>query len=414
MTGSFLSTFRLKNTMNELQMSEAKSLIQNSKALYAEYRRNAELSKCVYDLAWEVLKYTLGEENISLPIDVRRVADVLGFVVSSDDFSDVELEYILNDHDCLPVAQLKMRRKLFGKEGESICGTIRVAKNLNENSTRFSIAHELGHVVLRHQNPIGSSVVREACPGMYPLVDTEEMLADMFAQALLLPYQLFQTKRDEYERDRTHWPLDFSTWIAYIRDKAQIPEYHAVIACQEIKKRDIIERIGQAEDLFQKWILSISGNILELENVCSAVKSLYARTVFNLEGWGYSSEQVADILFGTWPKHGETKNSQIRRDFVSILHDYWLEAVIADDGEPKQNSDLSLPPPVLQHIFNSLYDVGLSKVGIGKVTGLEDYMDSAQKSAAEYPSEDTQDVQNKTPDSEDNVTGTEPVSDQPI
>ena len=68
----------------------------------------------------------------------------------------------------------------------------------------------------------------------------------------------------------------------------------------------------------------------------------------------------------------------------------------------------------LYHIFNTLYDAGLSKVGIGKVTGLEDYMDSAQKSAAEYPSEDTQDVQNKTPDSEDNVTGTEPVSDQPI
>lgn len=414
MTGSFLSAFDLNKTITELQMSEAKCLIHNSRALHAEYRRNAELVKCVYDLAWEVLKYTLGEKNISLPIDVRRVADVLGFVVSSDDFSSVELDYILSDHDCLPVAQLKMRRKLFGKEGESICGTIRVAKNLNENSTRFSIAHELGHVVLRHQNPIGSSVVREACPGMYPLVDTDEMMADMFAQALLLPYQLFQTKRDEYERDRTHWPLDFSTWIAYIRDKAQIPEYHAVIACQEIKKRDIIERIGQAEDLFQKWILSISGNILELENVCSAVKSLYARTVFNLEGWGYSSEQVADILFGTWSKYGGTKDSQIRRDFVSILHDYWLETVITDDGEPKQNSDLSLPPPVLQHIFNSLYDVGLSKVGIGKVTGLEDYMDSAQKSAAEYPSEDTQDVQNKTPDSEDNVTGTEPVSDQPI
>ena len=203
MTGSFLSAFDLNKTITELQMSEAKRLIHNSRALHAEYRRNAELVKCVYDLAWEVLKYTLGEKNISLPIDVRRVADVLGFVVSSDDFSSVELDYILSDHDCLPVAQLKMRRKLFGKEGESICGTIRVAKNLNENSTRFSIAHELGHVVLRHQNPIGSSVVREACPGMYPLVDTDEVMADMFAQALLLPYQLFQTKRDEYERDRT-------------------------------------------------------------------------------------------------------------------------------------------------------------------------------------------------------------------
>ena len=75
MTGSFLSAFDLNKTITELQMSEAKRLIHNSRALHAEYRRNAELVKCVYDLAWEVLKYTLGEKNISLPIDVRRVAE---------------------------------------------------------------------------------------------------------------------------------------------------------------------------------------------------------------------------------------------------------------------------------------------------------------------------------------------------
>ena len=34
---------------------------------------------------------------------------------------------------------------------------------------------------------------------------------------------------------------------AYIRGKAQIPEYNAVIACQEIKKRNITERMDEAE-----------------------------------------------------------------------------------------------------------------------------------------------------------------------
>ena len=187
MLRSYLSEFDLNTTMRELQKSTAKFLIQNSKIVEAEYRQSSELSKSIYDLAWEVLKKTLGETNICLPIDVYQVADKLGFIVSNDGFSDVELNYILSGHDCLPIAQLKMRRKLLENEDGSICGTIRISKDLNENSTRFSIAHELGHVVLRHQNPIGSSVIREACPGMYPLVDTEEMLADMFAQALLLP-----------------------------------------------------------------------------------------------------------------------------------------------------------------------------------------------------------------------------------
>lgn len=368
MLESYLSEFDLKATMSELQKAKAKRLIQSSKAMEAEYRRNAELSKNIYDLAWEVLRKTLGETNISLPIDVYQVANALGFIVSSDGFSDVELDYILNGHDCLPIAQLKMRRKLLGNEDESICGAIHVSKDLNENSTRFSIAHELGHVVLRHQNPIGSSVIREACPGMYPLVDTEEMLADMFAQALLLPYKLFQQERKRYERDRTHWPLDFSMWIEHIRDKAQIPEYHAVIACQEIKKRNIIERIEKAEESFRDWVLSMIDSSPKMEDPYPAIKSLYANTVFNLEGWGFSSEQVADILF----KSGKCSVSQVQRDIVSILHDYQLETVVGkkEDSMSKQDPSLCLPLPIQEYVINALYRAGLSETGIMRVTGI--------------------------------------------
>lgn len=168
MIGSYLSEFTLEATVSELQKSQAEQLIQNSKSIQAEYRRSAGLNKSIYDLAWAILERTLGEE-ISFPIDVRRVADALGFTVSSDDFASVELNYIANNHDCLPIAQLKMRRKLFGKGSEQICGTICVAEYLSENSKRFSIAHELGHFVLRHQNPIGSSVILDACPGLYQI-----------------------------------------------------------------------------------------------------------------------------------------------------------------------------------------------------------------------------------------------------
>lgn len=373
MTGAYLSKFDLRTTMKEIQMSEAKRLIQNSKVVQAEYRRGAELSKIIYDLAWGVLMQTLGEDKISLPIDVRRVADALGFVVSSDDFSDVELDYILGDHDCLPIAQLKMRRKMFGRGEESICGTIRVTEHLNENSTRFSIAHELGHVVLRHQNPIGMSVVREACPGMYPLVDTEEMLADTFAQALLLPYKLFQQERAEFEKERTHWPLDFSVWIDYIRDKAQIPAYHAVIACQEIKKRDIIERRDKAEAFFQQWVQAkIDSEPLSEEDYL-AIKLGYAKTVDNLEAWGFSSEQVADFLFEDWKIPVGKDYSQVKRDIVSVLHDYRLETKMEEEanGVTEEKAVQDLPTPIREYIYDALYHAGLSETGIMKVTGIE-------------------------------------------
>ena len=375
MVGSYLSEFDSGTTMKELLMFEAKGLIHNSKTVQAEYRRSAEISKLIYDLAWDVLQQTLGAENISLPIDVRKVANKLGFVVSCDNFSDVELDYILNDHDCLPIAQLKMRRKRVEHNDENICGTIRVAKYLNENATRFSVAHELGHVVLRHQNPIGASVIREACPGMYPMVDTEEMLSDLFAQALLLPYRLFKQEREEYEKDRTHWPLDFSMWIKYIRSRAQIPEYQAVIAFQELKKLDIIERMERAEKLFKKIVLSMANPDSEQEqqNSYPAIKSLYANTIFNLEGWGFSSEQVADILF-KGEKWEFTKDSaQERRDVVSILHDHKLRnmAVKRDDSELRQCPDQNPPLAIQRCVFDALLDAGLSESGIEKITELK-------------------------------------------
>ena len=330
--------------------------------------------------------------------------------MSSDGFSDIELDYVLNGHDCLPIAQLKMRRKLLGSEDGSICGTIRVSKDLNENSTRFSIAHELGHVVLRHQNPIGSSVVREACPGMYPLVDTEEMLADMFAQALLLPYKLFRQERKQYEKDRTHWPLDFSMWIEHIRDKAQIPEYHAVIACQEIKKRNIIEQMEKAEKSFREWVFSMVDGSPEVEGLYPAIKSLYANTVFNLEGWGFSSEQVADILF----KNGQGSIGQVQRDIVSILHDYQLETVAEkkENSTPKQDSSLSLPLPIQRYVIDALYRAGLSKPGIMKVTGISN-INFEQEDAAESPldGERIQDSPSEAFESEDMTMGADLISD---
>ena len=388
MTRSYLSKYDFRDTINELRLSKANKLIESNKAIKAEYRQEGELSKFIYDLTWAVLQQTLGPENIFLPIDVRQVANALGFSVSSDDFSDVELDYILRDNDCLPIAQLKMRQKLFGKERESICGTIRVAEYLSENSTRFSIAHELGHFVLRHQNPIGSSVVLEACPGLYPLVDTEEMLADMFAQALLLPYELFLKEREEYEKDRTHWPLDYSRWVSYIRDKAQIPEYHAVIACQEIKKRSIIGHMEAAEESFKNWVLSITNSDSMPEKIYLAIKTIYANTVFNLEGWGFSSDQVADILFRDWTAFKGTEDSRLKRDIVFILHDYRIRTEIEQEGRMARTGNEfqkllpSIPECFFAALFNVLFDAGLSESGITRITeitNVSDYLESTEE-----------------------------------
>ena len=193
-------------------------------------------------------------------------------------------------------------------------------------------------------------------------------------------------------------------WIEHIRDKAQIPEYHAVIACQEIKKRNIIERMNRAEEFFQEWVFSIIDDDSETDDFYPAIKSLYARTVFNLEGWGFSSEQVADILF----KNGMDSVRKVQRDIVSILHDYQLETV-AEEKETrvrKQDSSLILPESIQKYVINALYRAGLSESGIMKITEIPD-INFDQKTEVDSPidSEPIQDPQNALSDSEDTTRG---------
>ena len=137
------------------------------------YRDSLQIVKIIYDRAYDFLYKKLKEdgEEIRLPIDIRRVAEKCNFAISSEDLSDLEISDRFS-----PVAQLQMREKL--SENQEIAGTILLANYLSETSARFSIAHELGHYVLREYSPIGLSYMMEACPGLYPLADTDELLAE--------------------------------------------------------------------------------------------------------------------------------------------------------------------------------------------------------------------------------------------
>lgn len=356
----------LNNNLSELRQAAAAELIVSSKKLHSDYRKYTEMVKDIYDWAKAILDSVFSGQKYSLPIDVRMVAAKLGFTISVEDFSEVEKQYFNDGHESLPIAQLKMRQKLFGMDSDKICGTIHLANYLSENSIRFSIAHELGHFALREHNPIGSSLVLEACPGLYPMVESDEMLADLFAYALLLPYDLFEEERKEYENDRTHWPLDYTEWIEYIRDKAQMPEYYAVLACQEIKKYNISER-----RIFAEQILNERLHCLDIsEEEQSVARELYAITINNLESWGFSREQVADILFGE-DKGGNEDNKEFAKEnsaIIAIMHDLYM-----DIKSHKIFPDLKkeYPPELTKHIIRRLNKFAdLSANGICKVTTL--------------------------------------------
>lgn len=77
---------------------------------------------------------------------------------------------------------------------------------ISEKSVRFAIEHSIGRFVLREQR-IGSTFKFKAYDGLYSLVSADEITAEIFAYALLLPYHLFIEERKRYESYRTSWHL---------------------------------------------------------------------------------------------------------------------------------------------------------------------------------------------------------------
>lgn len=132
------------------------------------------------DAAWKTL---LACECASLPVDVRKIANQLGVEVLP-----------------FPAAEEHLAR-LLSKVGGACC-SLRIrgkwhifldAQKLGEREAGFAVAHEIGHVVLRHDTralPLGIRAFRSApCPGDV-VEDTEDLLdyaADIFALRLLAP-----------------------------------------------------------------------------------------------------------------------------------------------------------------------------------------------------------------------------------
>lgn len=352
----------LKQPITELQKANNIILSTCNKERQMYYRKYAKIVKDIFDFAKGILDEFL-EPDYALPIDIYTLAKKLNFVISIEDFKEIENNFFNDGHNCIPTTQLTMRKQHFGKDSDKLCGTIHIADYLNANSTRFSIAKQLGYFALRTQSRIGSFLKFEASSGLYPLLDTEDMLTNVFAYALLLPYHLFEQARISYESDRTHWPLDYSRWIAYLRDKAQMPEYHVVLANQEIKKVSICLKYEIAkEKLYER--LRLFG-ISDAEDQQASL-ALYAITVNNLEAWGYSQNEIAAILFKNPETEQKRSSKDINNSIIEYLHDFYLNSINSDTLKH------GYPQELLTQIASILHDeFGISDEGISKIISFE-------------------------------------------
>lgn len=337
--------------------SQGEGLVSANKKVTAWYRDSLQIVKLIYDRAFDFLKGVLNEE-IRLPVDIRKVAERCNFTISYEALPNLD-----GSNRISSVAQLQMRRKLFGNR--EITGTIRLANYLSETSARFSIAHELGHYVLREHSPIGLNYILAACPGLYPLADTDELLADLFAYGLLLPYPAFLKLKEEYEEDDSRWPIDFSDWISYLQEQTQMPEYHVVLAYQGIKQYSLAKKLEYAQEAtplyLKKLIERLFQKKLTKDQIIEALK--FERQ----KSQKYRQETNYDLNSEYW----ELQESI--QEIVEVVQDKLLTAELPGqsvfDAEDSVSDDF--PFEWKKHIVQNLYQQGIFTEIIAKATGTE-------------------------------------------
>ena len=333
----------------------AEGLVCANKRAAAWYRDSLQIVKIIYDRAFDFLKEMLGEPegDIHLPVDIRRVADQCHFKISFEPLPNSEKSNRIS-----PVAQLQMRKKLSGI-GE-ITGTIRLADYLSETSARFSIAHELGHYVLREHSPIGLNYMLAACPGLYPLADTDELLADTFAYGLLLPYPAFLKLKEGYEKDDSRWPIDFSDWISFLQERTQMPKYHVVLAYQGIKQYSLAEKLEYAQMETPPYLEELIERLFAQKMTKNQIiEALYFERQKPQDG---SWEIAGDLTPEYW------KLQENMQEIVEMVQDRLLTEPLSDGGD---SAKTEFPLAWKTRIVQNLYQQGRSPEWIAETTDVE-------------------------------------------
>lgn len=342
----------------------ADTWVEDNRELSSRYRDHLEIVKEVYDLAYDFLCRAFGgAEKVVLPIDAKKLAETCDFSVSIEDFSSMQRGA---DRTYSPVAQLQMRRRTGGQYQGQIAGTIRIADYLGDKSVNFSIAHELGHYILREHSPIGLNFLEEACLGMYPLCKTDELLMDLFAYGLLLPYPCFNKLKEEYENDSTRWPIDVSDWIAFLRDKTQMPEYHVVLAYQGIKQYALAEKKHKAEADTERWMERLIHVLLyDFKMTKREVVSILQINDDDRE------EQERLLASVEWIQDKQIQKKWSGDYQCHLEGDIDSKASLdqAEDGSPKIFDGCKEED--VDKILLKLYDFGLSREQIAEKTGVD-------------------------------------------
>lgn len=165
-----------------MEILKPKEVLYVGKIIYLDdYREGVKIMACV-DIEQKAKELLQEHELYEVPVDPIKLAEILNVEVYQTNFKDDNLSGVIS------------------KDEEKV--VILTSSNEHYNRTRFTVAHELGHLVL-HMNK--NQIIEEYHRGNKR--SKQEMEANAFAAALLMPIDLIKPYVDEL--DKTNLP-DYS------------------------------------------------------------------------------------------------------------------------------------------------------------------------------------------------------------
>lgn len=186
----------------------------------------------------------------------------------------------------------------------------------------------------------------EPSVGLYGFVSSNELLVNELAYAIMLPYSEFLKLDEEYKCDNSHWPINFSDWSSFLRDRIQAPEFQILQMYQLIKRYTQELRWRKAVEFTPKWLCDIILWMIEelqfpREDVLNVLRYKY-----NGEDERISSiqlrlnETIDAVILGAITRDISIDGMDEWRE--KILHQLWELGVLEDEFE--QASDLLCLP----------------------------------------------------------------------
>lgn len=154
----------------------------------------------VYNIYKRVFKNYEYDKNTLSPINLKKLCATLNITLIPYD-NKSELNYISVD------GFSKMKNNKF---------YIFFNKNKHQHRIKFTIAHEIGHILLNHFNDISTIIANSG------IDEQKEWEANMFARLLLAPPKITTKLKDEEIAEK----LNISKEMAKIVSKMKYKDYH--------------------------------------------------------------------------------------------------------------------------------------------------------------------------------------------